>query len=151
MPARRHRTSDPSRQMAYTVRFSVLCTVALFTSGCSKGVSGGNTSLHVTADTLVGRWNVMPKGVADENPGAREVTAVAREKHKMTWDFKADHTCDMSVQAGLPTSSSPSLSSTTTFKWTARQNASGALTVDFGPTAGNSNAPSQAKVVFETK
>jgi hypothetical protein len=81
-------------------RKSALLFVAVaMLAGCSKGNLSRNQQPQVTSDTLIGRWSVLPKDLADENPGADDVRGPAGEITKFRWQFKKDQTFEMSVDA----------------------------------------------------
>jgi hypothetical protein len=82
----------------FTNRVLLLIAVALL-AGCSKGKLSGNQQPQVTSETLIGRWSVLPKDLADENPGAHDVRGPAGEITKLRWQFKKDQTFEMSVDS----------------------------------------------------
>jgi hypothetical protein len=68
-------------------------------AGCSAGGTSGDPRFQVTPETLVGSWTAVPKAVADEHAGAREIRGPGGESAKFRWVFKNDHTYEMSVDA----------------------------------------------------
>jgi hypothetical protein len=78
----------------------IILIVALL-SGCSGGALPGRSKVRATAQTLVGRWDAVPKGVYDESPGAREVTGPGGEKAHFRYVFNSDQTYVMSVHSSV--------------------------------------------------
>jgi len=85
--------------VSFFTKSALLIAAVAMLAGCSKGNLPGNQQPQVTSETLIGRWSVLPKDVADENPGAHDVRGPAGEITKFRWQFKKDQTFEMSVDA----------------------------------------------------
>jgi hypothetical protein len=70
-------------------------------SGCSGGAWPGRSKVRATAQTLVGRWDAVPKAAYDESPGARELTGPGLERAHFRCVFNSDQTYVMSVQTSV--------------------------------------------------
>jgi hypothetical protein len=85
--------------VSFFTKSALLIAAVAMLVGCSKGNLSGNQQPQVTSETLIGRWSVLPKDLADENPGAHDVRGPAGEVTKLRWQFKKDQTFEMSVDA----------------------------------------------------
>ena len=85
--------------MSFFTKSALLVAVVALVAGCSKWKPYGNQPPQVTPETLIGRWSVLPKELADENPGAHDMKGPAGEITKLRWQFKKDQTFEMSVDA----------------------------------------------------
>ena len=90
--------------MSFFTKSALFVAVVAMLAGCSKWKPYGNQQPQVTSETLIGRWSVLPKDLADENPKAQDMKGPAGEITKLRWQFKKDQTFEMSVDAkvGLP-------------------------------------------------
>jgi hypothetical protein len=79
---------------------TIILVIALL-SGCSGGVWPGKSKVRATAQTLVGRWDAIPKGVYDESPGARELTGPGLERAHLRYVFNSDQTYVMSLDSSV--------------------------------------------------
>jgi hypothetical protein len=82
--------------VSFFTKSALLVGAVVMLAGCSKWKLSGNQHPQVTSETLIGRWSVLPKDVADENPGAHDVKGPAGETTKLRWQFKKDQTFQMS-------------------------------------------------------
>ena len=85
--------------VSFLMKSALLLAAVAILAGCAKWKLSGNEQPQVTPETLIGRWSVLPKDVADENPGAHEVRGPAGEITKLRWQFKKDQTFEMSVDS----------------------------------------------------
>jgi hypothetical protein len=80
---------------------AIIILVIALLSGCSGGAWPGRAKVRATAQTLVGRWDAVPKSVYDESPGAREVAGPALERAHFRYVFNSDQTYVMSVHSSV--------------------------------------------------
>jgi hypothetical protein len=85
--------------MSFFPKSAPLVVAVAILAGCSRGKLSGNQPPQVSSETLIGRWSVLPKDLADENPGAHDVLGPAGEVTKLRWQFKKDQTFEMSVDS----------------------------------------------------
>jgi len=85
--------------VSFFTKSALLVAAVAMLAGCSKWNLSGNQQPQVTSETLIGRWSVLPKDVADENPGEHDVKGPAGEITKLRWQFKKDQTFEMSVDS----------------------------------------------------
>jgi hypothetical protein len=83
------------------MKIALMILVIALLSGCSGGVLPSRSKVRATAQTLVGRWDAVPKGVYDESPEAREVTGPGHERVHFRYVFKSDQTYVMSVDSSV--------------------------------------------------
>jgi hypothetical protein len=77
----------------------IVLVIALL--GCTGGAWPGRSMVRASAQSLVGRWDAVPKGVYDESPGTREVTGPGLERVHFRYVFNSDQTYVMSVQSSV--------------------------------------------------
>jgi hypothetical protein len=79
----------------------IIVLVIALLAGCSGGVWPGTSKVRATAQTLVGRWDAVPKPAYDESPGARELTGPGLERAHFRYVFNRDQTYVMSVHSSV--------------------------------------------------
>jgi len=128
----------------------ILAFVALL-AGCSKGKDLTQQQFQVTAETLIGRWSAVPKDLTAENPGASDARGAAGEVIKQRWDFKADQSFEMSVDASLGAMAGPALKNKVVGTWRVLTLQGHKLTLELSRPAGGRQETAQVTIVFESK
>jgi hypothetical protein len=85
----------------YRIKNAIVIIVMALLTGCSGGMRPGRSKVQATAQSLVGRWDAVPKDVYDESPGAREVTGPGLERAHFRYVFNSDQTYVMSVHSSV--------------------------------------------------
>jgi hypothetical protein len=120
-------------------------------AGCSKGKDLTQQQFQVTAETLIGRWSAVPKDVVAENPGAHDARGAAGEIIKRRWEFKADQSFEMSVDASVGAMAAPALRNKVVGTWRVLTPHGNRLTLELSRPAGGRQETAQVTIVFETK
>ena len=120
-------------------------------AGCSKGRDLPQQQFQVTAETLIGRWSALPQDLAAENPGGRDARGAAGEVIKQRWEFRANQSFEMSVDAGLGAMSGPALKNKVVGTWRVLTLQGDRLTLELSRPAGGGQETAQVTIVFESK
>jgi hypothetical protein len=129
----------------------VMLAFVTLLAGCSKGKGLTQQQLQVTAETLIGRWSAVPKDLAAENSGGPDVRGPAGEVIKQRWEFKADQSFEMSVDASLGAMAGSALKNKVVGTWRALTPRGDTLTLELSQPAGGRQVTAQATIVFESK
>ena len=129
----------------------VMLAFVVLLAGCSRGKDLTQQQFQVTAETLIGRWSAVPKDLAAENPGAPDARGAAGEVIKLRWDFKADQSFEMSVDASLGAMAGPALKNKVVGTWRVLTLQGDKLTLELSRPAGGRQETAQVTIVFESK
>jgi hypothetical protein len=111
----------------------------------------------ISAETLIGRWRAVTKGDADEGNETRDARGPTGETIVFRYEFKADHTFEMSsqIKGGLQTRLVPQFAGKHVVggKWSVVEVKGDTLTIEFpDPRFTGAGIPApRMKAVFTTK
>jgi hypothetical protein len=131
---------------------ALLVCIAVPVAGCA-----GKKTPPITAETLMGRWRAVTKPDADEGNARRDVRTPTGETVAFRYDFRADHSFEMSVEitGGLTSKLTPQLAGKrgTRGTWKVLTVEGSTMTVELTTSqlAGANVQPSPIKVVFKSK
>jgi hypothetical protein len=134
--------------MSLIRNFIVMLAFVALLAGCSKGKGLTQQQLQVTAETLIGRWSAVPKDLAAGGP---DVRGAAGEVIKQRWEFKADQSFEMSVDASLGAMAGPALKNKVVGTWRALMPRGDTLTLELSRPAGGQQVTAQVTIVFQSK
>jgi hypothetical protein len=126
---------------------SILLAILPLLAGCSDGKRFGNPQLRVTPETVIGRWSGLPKDLAGEDPGARDVKDALGQTIALRWEFKADHTFVTSATVDPGIVPLPAMRGTTEGTWKVLQVRGNTVTIELA----RAGSGGHAMAVFESK
>ncbi len=128
----------------------ITISIVTLISGWSKGKGPGNREFQATGETLIGRWSALPKDEAAENPEKRYMTGPAGEVIKFLWEFRADHTFDMSVDGRVGAIAKLTLKNKVNGTWKALTPHGNTLPLELTLQGGGKETV-KTEIVFESK
>jgi hypothetical protein len=136
--------------MSLIRNFVVMLAFVAQLAGCSNGKGLAPQQLQVTTETLIGRWSAMPKDLAAKNPGGSDVRGAAGEVIKQRWEFKADQSFEMAVDANFGSMAELALKNKVVGTWRALTLRGNTLTLELSRPAGGQQETAQTTIVFES-